>query len=364
MGRHDNPETKVETAKPHTIRKFELIEEYVGGWSQKLLQIVDCDGIIFIDCMCNSGVYKDISGNTVFGTPIRIAKLLADTMLKYPHKKALLYFNDYSEEKIEILRKHLPPNTENYEIHTSVMDGNDLLRHFELNQKLPYLLVYDPYKADIDWDALMTFLNEWGEVIINHMVSDAVRGLPQAKNQVARAKYEKTYQTEIAELMAIGSDRTAYEMKIKEIIFQQLKTSHKHYIASFPFFNRANVLVYNLIHWTGNIHGFKLFKKTAWKTFKGKSSSKKTHVMEHQLMLAIGGESEPMTGTDEYCYKISDIAQYLCKVFKGQSSVPLDEHPIFPSEGFRLEIKAELRRYCHVAISKSTMSFPGPESTE
>lgn len=363
MGRKDKPE--IDIAKPHTVQKFELIEEYVSGWSQKLLQYDGCDGIMFIDCMCNSGVYQDIAGNTAYGTPIRVAKLLAETMLKYPSKKALLYFNDYSEAKIEILKKHIPPNTANFEIHTSIMDGNDLLRQFHQNSKFPYLLVYDPYEAAIEWDAIMPFLNAWGEVIINHMVSDAVRGLPQAKKQAVKAKYEETYQSDIAELMEIGSDRSTYEQKIKEIISQQFKPGRKHYIASFPFFNRTNALVYDLILCTGNINGFKLFKNTAWKTFGGKSSAKNTHGTECQLMFNIDGESELITPTDEFCYNISDIARYLCGIFKGQNEVSFDEvygaleeHPIFPSEGFRSIIKQELKSFCHVTVSRSTMSFP------
>ena len=55
----------ITTAKPHTIKKFELIEMYIKAWAQKLMLNNACNGLIFIDCMCNSGVYKDINGNIV-----------------------------------------------------------------------------------------------------------------------------------------------------------------------------------------------------------------------------------------------------------------------------------------------------------
>ena len=89
----------MEIAHPHTIKKFELIEAYVKEWSQKLLNYSGCEGVVFIDCMSNSGIYQDEKGKIVFGTPIRVANYLADVMRYYPDKKAQLYFNDLSSER-------------------------------------------------------------------------------------------------------------------------------------------------------------------------------------------------------------------------------------------------------------------------
>ena len=51
----------IDTIHPHTIKKIELIEAYVEAWAYKLLeygrQTQNCKGIVFIDCMCNSGIY-------------------------------------------------------------------------------------------------------------------------------------------------------------------------------------------------------------------------------------------------------------------------------------------------------------------
>ena len=55
----------ISKASPHTIKKFELIEEYIKSWAQKLLLNDSCNGLIFIDCMCNSGIYTDDDGNPV-----------------------------------------------------------------------------------------------------------------------------------------------------------------------------------------------------------------------------------------------------------------------------------------------------------
>ena len=106
-------------ASPHTIKKFELIEEYIKSWAQKLMLNQYCNGIIFIDCMCNSGLYHDENGILVEGTPIRVARVLADVMREqnYQAQQAWLYFNDLSQAKITELRKHLPDDTRNFHIY-------------------------------------------------------------------------------------------------------------------------------------------------------------------------------------------------------------------------------------------------------
>ena len=72
----NNNDGVIGKASPHTIKKFELVEKYIQTWVQKLMNNQYCNGVIFIDCMCNSGVYVDDNGETVYGTPIRVAKIL------------------------------------------------------------------------------------------------------------------------------------------------------------------------------------------------------------------------------------------------------------------------------------------------
>ena len=51
----------ISEVSPHTIKKFELIEAYSQEWARKLLEYGlktgNCDGIIYIDCMSNSGIW-------------------------------------------------------------------------------------------------------------------------------------------------------------------------------------------------------------------------------------------------------------------------------------------------------------------
>ena len=162
-----------------------------------------------------------------------------------------------------------------------------------------------------------------------------------------------------------SNDKNAYEKRIEEIIANmRMQKQRAFYIAAFPFFSRKNSLVYNLLHYTNNPIGFKLFKSAAWKIFGGKSSSKDTHGIENQLTMDIFGDGDFKTEIDEDCYYIKDIADYVQSSFNGKKDVPLDEiwklldsHPIFPSEGFKNEIKKELRENYNANIGQTYISF-------
>ena len=357
----------IDHANPHTIKKFELIEKYVRTWAQKLLQNQYCNGIVFIDCMSNSGEYVDDDGKQIFGTPVRIAKYLREAAGQYYGKQIDLYFNDLSKEKTEHLASLMPKESSNFHCHISTGDGNELAKQLgqSIDTSKHYLLVYDPYQATIDWNSILPYLNNWSEIIINHMVSDSMRAVKMVKKDEARSKYEQTYLTELENLIPYGSDKTAYENRIKDIIKTLRKNnSRKYYIAAFPFFNEKNAIVYNLIHCTSNLKGFQLYKKSAWQTFGGKSSTKNTHGKENQIMLDFEGKGFLTTATDEFCYYIKDIAEYLQDVFDGQPNVPLnklwevlDEHPIFPSDGYRNDIKNELKNNFNTIFTRSGVSF-------
>lgn len=120
--------TVIDTAHPHTIKKFELIEEYIKSWAQKLMLYENCNTLVFIDCMCNSGVYFDDDGNLIDGTSVLVANALLNVARKYPSKMVQLYLNDINKEKVEELRKHIPANERNFQIITTDLDAGVLLR--------------------------------------------------------------------------------------------------------------------------------------------------------------------------------------------------------------------------------------------
>lgn len=349
----------ISKASPHTIKKFELIEEYIKSWAQKLLLTESCNGLIFIDCMCNSGVYTDNTGQLVKGTAVRVSEALREAARIYTQKNIHIYLNDKDKARVDELKKHLPQDERNFKIVTSCSDAHELLRtigpQLYGTGHLHYFLLYDPYDATIDWEALLPFFRNWGEVMINHMVSDPVRAISSAKKKTTKVKYENTYLEDFEKLVPYGSDKTAYEARVEEII-NSLKGARRYYVSAFPFYNTQNSLVYNLIHCTSNKEGFKLYKRSAWKVF-GAQSSTKHSVENRQLSFNFLGEIAEEE--DESCLHVIDIAKYLQRSFRGRKQVPLDEmwelldnHPIFPSEGFRNEVKGNLTGFFDAKIEQ------------
>lgn len=365
----------ISVAPPHSIKKFELISEYVKVWINILMLNKKCKGIVYIDCMSNSGVYYDDQGKEIEGTPLLVSEIIAEAMTRYTDKKAYIYFNDLDERKIDLLNTRLPKQTGNFTIYTESMDANVLLRKIgsqfsSMFRDMHFLLVYDPYDAHIEWDAMMPFLKNWGEIIINHMVSDTIRAAKMAKKPEVIEKYEETYQTTIDELISFGSDRNVFEKKIEQIILDLSgRKEGRYYIAAFPFFNSNNSVVYNLIHCTGHRTGFDLFKSTAWKIFDDQSSGKKTNDgndngYEQLVMNFETGDVEVDHKEDEAHYTLRDIATYLQRHFRGRSDVPKDEiseylfeHPVFPVRDYSRKTYNALKKYYGAEVHRNTVTF-------
>ena len=94
-------------AKPHTIKKFELISSYVDEWARKILGYRKSRGIVYIDCMCNCGMYYNEQENLIEGTAIRVVKILNQIAINFPDKKIVLYFNDLDNSRVEKLEEFI-----------------------------------------------------------------------------------------------------------------------------------------------------------------------------------------------------------------------------------------------------------------
>lgn len=383
MGRPKKESVSITKASPHTIKKFELIEYYVDAWARKILGYNGANGregskgLIYIDCMSNSGLYHDNNGNLVDGTALRIVKALNNLIENYPTKKAIVLFNDIDHSKIELLKAQISTIAlkDNIEIYFSEEDCNVFLHNLNVSdftQQYQTLLLYDPYIASLDWSAIDPFLNRWGEVIINHMISDTKRGITLAKKEDVKGRYQTTYdETNIARIIDMAKDKKQLNDAVIRII--QKRSNKAVYIASFSFFNQNNSLVYDLIHCSSNLEGFKLIKKSAWKTFGDKSSLKDTHGTQNQLRINLDGTGCIETETDDECYYVSDIAKDIIHKFGNRDNVTLGEiyryldiHPIFPSDGYKDVIKNELRDL-GVKLPRSTngtITFPNRKEAQ
>ena len=294
-----------------------------------------------------------------------MAQCLNNVFANYPNKKAILIFNDLESARVDHLKSEIEKlQLGHIEVYYQSQDCNAFLRELDLDSyknKYHTLLLYDPYIASIDWDAITPNLNRWGEVIINHMSSDTVRGISQAKKSGAAERYEETYQTNVESL--INASKEDLDKIVVSIIQGNVhKTSY--YVSPFAFYSRTNGKLYSLIHCSASVAGIKLYKQVAWQTFGGKSSLKNTHGVETQLMLDFNGDGIADTPTDEQCYYVQDIAKYIYDEYSHMKTVSwddvckaLDVHPIFPSDGFKNEIKKELG-ILGVKITKGMVVFP------
>lgn len=165
---------------------------------------------------------------------------------------------------------------------------------------------------------------------VARLVADAMKKCPGFK---AVDKYRQTYLTSIEELATLRGDKDAYERLIKKIIER-------------------------LGNLTKNPEGFKLFKRTAWDIFGGKSSNQNTHGKEMQQSLF-----EPPL-EDKQCYHVNDIADYIVEAFAGRKDVPkqevwafVDEHPVFPTDRYKKDITDELKRTGRCKVKQSVIDF-------
>lgn len=349
----------INVCRPHTILKIELISSYVQKWSRILLTgKFSCNNLVYIDAMSNCGIYSDENGQTIRGTAIHVAEILKKAAYDYPEKCIFLFFNDLDKNKCSLLSEELEARgivqSSNFKIEISNNDKDEflsILKERDLfkdrNNGTHSLLFYDPYDASINWDAIEPFINRWGEVIINHMISDPIRGMSQAKDKMS--KYEITYEESEMDLKSVGTDKEHYKNRIRQIALSRRKYRNDEFrIAGFPFFIRKNVLIYEILHLSASLRGFDEFKNCAWKVFGRTSSNKKTNYDPQQAQLSFGLAFQEIP--DIECYNLNNIVDYLLVEFKGESCVSLDAlyeklkaHPVFPSNAYRNEIKKLLK---------------------
>ena len=341
----------------HTIKKFELVSEYAKGWAHKILGYSQSAGLIYIDCMCNCGQYYDNNRNIVEGTAIRVARAINQINASH-QKEAILHFNDLDKGKIFHLKSVIDMmDLQHVKIYYHSTDANELLRLLVKSdlEKHNTLLFYDPYQADIDWNALEPFFNTWGEVIINHMVSDVIRGAKNVNKPEKIAKYEKTYHKSIDEINKTSNapnNREEFEKIANSIIESCIyPNSKKYYIASFPFYIKTNQLIYNLIYFSWNVKGMILFKKIAWDIFGGQSSIKHTVASEMPGQMCLDFDTGNIKkDVRPGIYTVYDIAKYIYSKYKDKGEVTweeiysdLEKHPIFPCDGYKPKIKMMLK---------------------
>ena len=93
---------------------------------------------------------------------------------------------------------------------------------------------------------------------------------------------------------------------------------------------------------------------------------KKSKADPNQLAFDFSAETDEFvvtTMTDENCYYVQDIVKFIIGKFAGRQDVPLkeiwtavDEHPVFPSDLYKNEIKDQLRQRGY-KVHRSSIDF-------
>lgn len=92
-------EKYLDEAKLHTQYKIKYIKDYVRRWLNVAVNYRQRN-IVFIDSMCNAGIYK----NGIKGTCIEVIELFIEHAKENEAKQFYVFLNDYDKDKINVLR--------------------------------------------------------------------------------------------------------------------------------------------------------------------------------------------------------------------------------------------------------------------
>jgi len=99
-------ESYLDEAKLHTQYKIKYIKDYV----RRLLNVAvnyRQRNIVFIDSMCNAGIYK----NGIKGTCKEVIELFIEYPKENEAKQFYVFLNDYDKDKINVLKYQLRVNS-------------------------------------------------------------------------------------------------------------------------------------------------------------------------------------------------------------------------------------------------------------
>lgn len=256
--------------KEQTHYKIEYVRKYVEKWIHVASNMKDTDNIVFIDCMCNAGVYYD--GDLT--TSMEVLKIFLDNAKKYPNKKFLLLLNDKYESSIENTKKIISyivnnpdyKNINNVKYDATYLDVNVYLEMILLNNKYKMLsykntmkiLYVDPYDiGTVKVKNVKLFVEKiYSELIYNISTFDYKLNSSQDKGRIKKA---------------LGTLYDSSKNLVENISNVFLSGTKLQYKFSYSFKNVKNSEVYQIIFLTPHIRGLELLKDTVWGVFGAES---------------------------------------------------------------------------------------------
>lgn len=282
-----NNDKHLDEAKLHTQYKIKYIKNYVKRW---LNVAVNCSqrNIVFIDSMCNAGVYK----NGIKGTCIEVVELFVRYAKENNNKQFYIFLNDYDENRIKILNEILnsydkPNNLKISVKNKEVVEYLNLLIDKNVFTGSCFTLLYtDPYNFGIPnlLSTIKNFIDKYYcELLFNFFSSDIRRNRNNISAQDKMSKIKN-------ELSSVITNINVVEDENKEILDKLINTykntKNIKYSFAYRFNNTNNAELYYIIFFTPNRRGLELIKETIWEVFNGEESFKKQiDIDKNQLKL-------------------------------------------------------------------------------
>ena len=329
----------LDEAKLYTQYKIKYIKDYVRRWLNVAVNYRQRN-IVFIDSMCNAGVYK----NGIKGTCIEVIELFIEYAKENQAKQFYVFLNDYDKDKIRVLNGlisnyNVPNNLKINIKDKEVVEYLSLLIEKNTFSNSCFTLLYtDPYNFGIPnlLTTIKTFIDKfYCELLFNYFSSDVTRNKNNtfAKNKMSKIKNE---------LSSVITDINIDDDENKEILNRLISTykdtKNIKYSFAYRFNNTNNAELYYIIFFTPNKRGLELIKESIWEVFNGEESFKKEiDIDKSQLKLfntdelLINTYSGPMKESIiKLAYEKGELSYEDIETYVLENSLLKDSHIIKP----------------------------------
>lgn len=266
----------LDEAKLHTQYKIKYIKDYVRRWLNVAVNYKQRN-IVFIDSMCNAGIYK----NGIKGTCIEVIELFIEYAKENKNKKFYVFLNDYNLNRTKILKELLSEYTIPNNLKISISDKdvveylNILIQKNIFNNSCFTLLYIDPYNFGIPnlLSTINAFIDKYYcELLFNYFSSDIVRNKNNTSAQDKMSKIKNELSSVITDINIVDDENKDI---LNKLINTYKNTKNIKYSFAYRFNNTNNTELYYIIFFTPNKRGLELIKESIWEVFNGEESFKK-----------------------------------------------------------------------------------------
>ncbi|EIA6647391.1 hypothetical protein K7Q65_002382, partial [Enterococcus faecalis] len=363
-------------------------EEYSKSWYNKVLSYKPkfgnpAKGVVFIDCMSNSGVYQ--YKNSIYsGTSQRIEKMfISQNGVKYEDKNFKIVVNDNCLKRIDCQKctwrrvANKRNNVEKLFFHLDVEQflTNECLAILNEAKKNDWyiLLFYDPFNILINWESLRPYLEyPKADIILTHFWgNDTIRAIGQVNDEETKTKYVRAYGVSYEELEAEFLVKTQHEktdyLRNRLVSMINTVTPKKKIIGYGPIFNSKNSVMYDIVSISTSKASKVLLKNNLYKGYKEDVSQKNRQLDLFDISYNEQDYVESRnSGTSEkdYFYSGKHYAQVIYSTFKDQYITKADydkflnDHEYIPVD-CKTEVKFYLEQLYNIVPDKKGQSILG-----